>query len=89
MELSLLFILLEEEQASLCTRGEDSAIKCEESGGGEFSNVPALLVFLSQFVLGIGTTLYYALGQTYMDDNSSKSKTPLLLSKYVLKTKKD
>lgn len=44
------------------------------------SIVPLVLVFLSQFVLGIGTTLYYALGQTYLDDNTKKSNTPLLLS---------
>uniref|UniRef100_A0A1B6C2D4 Solute carrier organic anion transporter family member n=1 Tax=Clastoptera arizonana TaxID=38151 RepID=A0A1B6C2D4_9HEMI len=47
--------------------------------GGEFSNVPPLLIFFSQFVLGIGTTLYYSLGQTYIDDNAKKTKTPLLL----------
>lgn len=42
--------------------------------------VPLILIFLSQFVLGIGNTLYYALGQTYLDDNTKKTKTPLLLS---------
>lgn len=42
--------------------------------------VPLVLIFLSQFVLGIGNTLYYALGQTYLDDNTKKTNTPLLLS---------
>ncbi|XP_054268573.1 solute carrier organic anion transporter family member 74D-like [Macrosteles quadrilineatus] len=68
------------DQASLCVRGEEGGSHCELPVGGEFSNIPALLVFFSQFVLGIGTTLYYALGQTYLDDNTKKSKTPLLLS---------
>lgn len=44
------------------------------------SIVPLVLIFISQFVLGIGNTLYYALGQTYLDDNTKKTNTPLLLS---------
>ena len=44
------------------------------------SIVPLVLIFLSQFVLGIGNTLYYALGQTYLDDNTKKTNTPVLLS---------
>lgn len=44
------------------------------------SILPLVLIFLSQFVLGVGNTLYYALGQTYLDDNTKKSNTPLLLS---------
>uniref|UniRef100_A0A1B6HKW4 Solute carrier organic anion transporter family member n=1 Tax=Homalodisca liturata TaxID=320908 RepID=A0A1B6HKW4_9HEMI len=71
--------VISKEQTALCLRGEETSSKCEQ-GGGEFTHIPALLVFFSQFVLGIGTTLYYALGQTYMDDNTKKSKTPLLLS---------
>jgi hypothetical protein len=46
---------------------------------GNYSLVPIMLVFLSQFVLGIGTTLYWALGQIYLDDNTKKKQTPLLL----------
>lgn len=44
------------------------------------SIVPLILIFLSQFVLGIGNTLYYSLGQTYLDDNTKKSNTPLMLA---------
>lgn len=45
------------------------------------SVLPLVLIFLSQFVLGVGNTLYYALGQTYLDDGVTKKKnTPLLLS---------
>lgn len=40
---------------------------------------PLLLIFLSQFVLGVGNSLYYSLGQTYLDDNVKKTKTPMLL----------
>lgn len=79
----MIYYLLQEDATSLCS--VDNGIDCpDHDTGGEFSNVPALLVFLSQFVLGIGTTLYYALGQTYIDDNAKKTKTPLLLGKYSL-----
>lgn len=46
---------------------------------GDFSIVPSVLVFLSQFILGVGNTLYFALGQTYLDDNTKKTQTPVLL----------
>lgn len=42
--------------------------------------LPLLLVFLSQFVLGIGNTLYFSLGQTYLDDNTKKTNSPLVLA---------
>ena len=43
------------------------------------SIVPLILIFSSQFVLGIGNTLYYSLGQTYLDDNTKKTNIPQLL----------
>ncbi|XP_034186309.1 organic anion transporting polypeptide 33Ea [Osmia lignaria lignaria] len=52
---------------------------CDEETLLDVSILPRLLVFLSQFVLGIGTTLYYGLGQTYLDDNTKKKNTPMLL----------
>ncbi|KAL7741487.1 hypothetical protein ACLKA6_000807 [Drosophila palustris] len=45
-----------------------------------FNYVPLVLIFCSQFVLGIGNTLYYSLGQTYLDDNTKRTNTPLMLS---------
>lgn len=59
-----------------CSASHDTDTK-----DGNYSMVPIMLVFLSQFVLGIGTTLYYALGQIYLDDNTRKTNTPLLLGK--------
>lgn len=35
---------------------------------------------MSQFLYGIGNTLYVTLGQIYLDDNIQQRKTPLLLS---------
>lgn len=45
-----------------------------------FSYVPLILIFLSQFVLGIGNTLYFSLGQTYIDDNTKQRNTAQVLS---------
>ncbi|RZF47269.1 hypothetical protein LSTR_LSTR004978 [Laodelphax striatellus] len=71
---------LNKDDAVLCSSGsrEESHCKVNDSVG-EFSSVPPLLVFFSQFFLGIGTTLYYSLGQTYIDDNTKKKNTPMLL----------
>jgi MFS family permease len=45
------------------------------------SMLPLILIFLSQFVLGIGNTLFFALGQTYLDDGVTKKKnTPMFLA---------
>lgn len=60
----------------LCQNSTSTSDDCDE----EFSNVPLVLIFFSQFVLGIGNTLYYSIGQTYIDDNSEQHKSPILLS---------
>ena len=52
---------------------------CDEESVKDISILPRLLIFLSQFILGIGTTLYYGLGQAYLDDNTKKKNTPMLL----------
>ncbi|XP_066600830.1 solute carrier organic anion transporter family member 74D [Prorops nasuta] len=62
----------------LCPRNE-VADRCNQNAMLDVSLLPRLLVFVSQFVLGIGTTLYYSLGQTYLDDNTKKKNTPMLL----------
>lgn len=46
----------------------------------EFSIAPLILIFVSQFVLGIGTTLYYTLGSTYLDDGTARKNTPMMLA---------
>lgn len=61
----------------LCSE-ERTEKECEE---GDYSIIPPLLVFLSQFILGIGTTLSHSLGQPYIDDNTKKTNTPMLLGK--------
>ncbi|XP_039498000.1 solute carrier organic anion transporter family member 74D [Drosophila santomea] len=54
--------------------------KTEDDCDDLFSYVPLVLIFVSQFVLGVGNTMYYSLGQTYLDDNTKKTNTPLMLA---------
>lgn len=56
------------------------ALKQNQECESLLSVVPLILIFLSQFVLGVGNTLYYSLGQTYLDDNTKKTNTPLMLA---------
>ncbi|XP_039482175.1 solute carrier organic anion transporter family member 74D [Drosophila santomea] len=63
-----------EKNDSLCHK-KDS--KCIE-GAGDYT--PVVLFFIAQFIGGIGCSLFYAPGLSYMDDNSASSKTPAMLS---------
>lgn len=38
-----------------------------------------IYIFMSQFVSGIGTTLFSILGITYLDDNVKRKQTPFLV----------
>ncbi|XP_046644300.1 solute carrier organic anion transporter family member 74D-like [Daphnia pulicaria] len=40
---------------------------------------PMIYIFMSQFVSGIGTTLFSILGITYLDDNVKRKQTPMLI----------
>lgn len=64
--------------SQLCRLNDKPTNDCET--GEIFSYVPLVLIFLSQFVLGIGNTMYYSLGQSYLDDNTKKGNTPLVLA---------
>lgn len=66
---------------------QNSKTLCRLNGGGaecemgEGNLAPQLVLFAAQFISGIGGSLYYTLGVSYMDDNTKKSRTPVLLSK--------
>ncbi|XP_024880200.1 solute carrier organic anion transporter family member 4C1 [Temnothorax curvispinosus] len=66
------------ENFAICPRTNQPEL-CDAETKLSVSYLPLLLIFISQFVLGIGTTLYYGLGQTYLDDNTKKKNTPMLL----------
>lgn len=68
-------VMEQKERLGLCTEEKNTGT-CDAE---RESSIAPLLIFLSQFLLGIGTTLYYSLGQPYIDDNSKKSNTPMLL----------
>ncbi|XP_043494572.1 solute carrier organic anion transporter family member 74D-like [Polistes fuscatus] len=57
----------------------------DNARGPEFEDTdsnfaPQVLLFIAQLVSGVGGSLYYTLGVSYMDDNIQKSKTPALIS---------
>jgi hypothetical protein len=50
-------------------------LSCTQSAG------PMIYIFMSQFVSGIGTTLFSILGITYLDDNVKRKQTPMFIGK--------
>lgn len=65
-----------EKRKILCgAKGEGGG--CEKSDGSIW---PPTILFLANFVAGMGGSLYYTLGVSYMDDNIQKAKTPALIS---------
>lgn len=61
----------------LCLGKENRPTDCEAEEG---NFAPQVLLFIAQLVSGVGGSLYYTLGVSYMDDNIQKSKTPALIS---------
>nr|CAD7433520.1 unnamed protein product [Timema monikensis] len=67
------------EDTSLCMKGRHREVCTDDDLAGEFSFLLVAILFFSQFVLGIGWTLFQTLGQTYLDDNTDKKKTPFMI----------
>ncbi|XP_065566799.1 solute carrier organic anion transporter family member 74D-like [Artemia franciscana] len=44
---------------------------------------PVVVLFMSKFISGITTTIFYSLGFAYMDDNSKETQTPILIGKFI------
>lgn len=64
------------ESNKLCQTSYNASDNCGEI----FSYVPLIMIFMSQFVLGIGNTLFLALGQSYLDDNTSQKRSPMVFA---------
>uniref|UniRef100_A0A182WBM8 Kazal-like domain-containing protein n=1 Tax=Anopheles minimus TaxID=112268 RepID=A0A182WBM8_9DIPT len=62
---------------TLCRTNATRGAECEREEG---TLAPQIVLFVAQFISGIGSSLYYTLGVSYMDDNIKKSKTPALVS---------
>lgn len=83
LDQTLLNVTSAPKDLTICPR-TDNPEHCDAEAMLSVSLLPRLLVFISQFILGIGTTLYYGLGQTYLDDNTKKKNTPMLLGEVTL-----
>jgi hypothetical protein len=46
------------------------------------SILPLVIIFISQFIAGIGNILFFSLGGPYLDDNSKKKNMPMVFGKY-------
>ncbi|XP_005176679.1 solute carrier organic anion transporter family member 74D [Musca domestica] len=68
---------LEEQRKKILCRNDGTGVECEVREG---SLLPQILLFIAQFVAGVGGSLYYSLGVSYMDDNTEKAKAPAMLS---------
>ena len=80
---SNLSLILSKERKFLCL-GKERDNDCIEEDG---NFAPQIILFAAQTISGIGGSLYYTLGVSYMDDNIQKSKTPALISfSYFLRT---
>ncbi|CAB0005693.1 unnamed protein product [Nesidiocoris tenuis] len=62
--------------SSLCK----AKIESDDGPEAEGSSAPAIILFISQVISGIGGSLYFTLGVAYMDDNTKKSQAPVLVS---------
>ncbi|GLV37583.1 Organic anion transporting polypeptide 58Dc [Carabus blaptoides fortunei] len=74
-ENSTLDILEKQKRQILCEN--KNSTQCELEDGNV---APQVILFIAQLISGVGGSLYYTLGVTYMDDNIKKSKTPALIS---------
>uniref|UniRef100_A0A1B6M0J5 Solute carrier organic anion transporter family member n=2 Tax=Graphocephala atropunctata TaxID=36148 RepID=A0A1B6M0J5_9HEMI len=63
--------------ASSCGVG---ALYSEDCYDSNVSSAPAMLIFMSQFLLGVGVSMYWTLGVAYLDDNVKKNQTPWLVA---------
>lgn len=70
-------VLSDKHRKFLCLGTENRGKDCESEDG---NLAPQVLLFIAQLVSGMGGSLYYTLGVSYMDDNIQKSKTPALIS---------
>ncbi|XP_055624155.1 solute carrier organic anion transporter family member 74D-like isoform X2 [Toxorhynchites rutilus septentrionalis] len=62
---------------TLCRSNVTQGADCETEEG---NFAPQSILFLAQLVSGVGESLYFTLGVSYMDDNIKKSKSPALVS---------
>jgi hypothetical protein len=63
-------------KVTLCQRlGPRQGDSCD---GQDMSIAPLILIFMSQFVAGIGVLLFFTLGGPYLDDNTKRKNIPIV-----------
>lgn len=68
----------DKQNRKLTCQSNSTGHECDDNSG---NFAPQVILFLAQLISGVGGSLYYTLGVSYMDDNIKKSKTPALVSK--------
>ncbi|CAL8072089.1 unnamed protein product [Orchesella dallaii] len=66
-------------RVSVCKPGGNKQEGVCDSSESIESITPLIIIFLSQFVAGIGVLLFFTLGGPYLDDNSSRNDMPRVL----------
>jgi Organic Anion Transporter Polypeptide (OATP) family len=61
---------------TLCGNNHTDFEDCANASSG---NISAFIFLAAHIVLGIGSSVYYTLGISYLDDNARKNKAPVLL----------
>uniref|UniRef100_A0A336MHM0 Solute carrier organic anion transporter family member n=1 Tax=Culicoides sonorensis TaxID=179676 RepID=A0A336MHM0_CULSO len=75
------FMTITEKRKSLCNVNGTIAAVCDPEGG---ELAPQVLLFSAQVIFGIAESVYYVFGLSYLDDNVSRAKTPLMISELML-----
>uniref|UniRef100_A0A1B6LJP5 Solute carrier organic anion transporter family member n=1 Tax=Graphocephala atropunctata TaxID=36148 RepID=A0A1B6LJP5_9HEMI len=70
-------LLIDADNRKLLCQRDRAGEECDTYSG---NLAPQVILFMAHFISGIGGSLYYTLGVSYMDDNISKSKSPILVS---------
>lgn len=67
-----------ERSKELCLKSEETLPELGEVSYENLTYLPLILIFLSQFIMGIAATLFYALGLSYLDDSTQHKKAPIM-----------
>ncbi|KAK8733338.1 hypothetical protein OTU49_006589, partial [Cherax quadricarinatus] len=68
-------------RTEVCFSGGSQDAACQDSGlAGESFLGPVILLFLSQFFVGIAISIFFTVGVTYLDDNINKKDYPIYYS---------
>lgn len=60
---------------------DNESSKCSHRNSDDLGNWPGILmVFLGLFVAGCGSSVFYSLSMSYMDDNTSRKRSPFFFA---------